>query len=217
MRKYCILLFSVSMIASVSFGQEAVFKITRSYFRSDPFRVEFSAFLKQLISDPTLNNKMLEKRTDSSLFYFQGTYTTAFNPFFFKPKRIEVVLTEMEVTLDSLTKDTIFTYELFAFANSTKDGSAEINKEFEKIFKHYKNSFTRNEYKENPPEKYKSMTYNFFDRYHAISPFSLSLYGPDEKQEMCLIISIRLDTYNNMAMLAAPFLPPSDNSEDEDQ
>jgi hypothetical protein len=217
MRKYCILSFFILAISSISFSQEAVFKITRSYFRSDPFRVEFSAFLRQLISDPTLTNKMVEKRTDSSLFYFQGTYTTAFNPFFFKPKRIEIVLTELEIKLDSLTKDTIFTYELFAFANGTKEGSAEISKEFEKIFKHYKNSFSRNEYKENPPDKYKSMTYNFFDRFHGISPFSLSLYGPDEKQEICLIISIRLDTYNNMAMLPAPFLPPTDNSEEEDQ
>ncbi len=217
MRKSCLLLFPVLLFGSGAHSQEAVFKITRNYFRSDPFRTEFSSFLRQLTTDPSLTNKTIEKRTDSTLFFFQGTYSTSFNPFFFKPKRIEVVLMEMEVNLDSVSKDTIFTYELFAFADGTKDGSGEITKEFDKMFKRYKGNFYRNEYKENPPEKVKSMTYNFFDRLHGLSPLSLTLYGPDEKKEMCLIVSVRLDTYNNLAMLPFPYVPVTGDQDDEDR
>jgi hypothetical protein len=218
MRKSCLLvLFPFLMHVSVS-GQEAVFKIARSYFRSDPFRGEFSAFMNHLLNDPTLTNKTMEKRTDSSLFYFEGTYNSpTYNPFFFKPKRIEVVLTEMEVKLDSLLTDTIFAYELLAYANDTKDGKAEISEEFQKILKHYKNSFSRTQVVENPTGiSAKGTTYNFFDRAHAVSPFALSLYGPDDKNEMCLILTLRMDTYNNVAMLAAPFiLEPASKSDDQ--
>jgi hypothetical protein len=157
------------------------------------------------LNDPSLTNKIIEKRTDTSLFYFQGTYTT-YNPFFFKPKRVEVILTEMEVKADSLTKDTIYTYQLMAFADNTKAGTGDVKNEFEKIYKHYKNGFPRNEYTEDPADsKFKGATYNFFDRQHAVSPFALSWYEMAESKEACLILTIRMDTDDNQAILPLPF------------
>jgi hypothetical protein len=215
MRKLALaLLFIFAFISSD--GQEVVSKITKNYFRSDPFRGEFSDFTKHLFNDPSISNKVMEKRTDSSLFYFEGTYAvSAFNPFFFKPRRMQIVLSEMVVDLDSLLKDTLFVYELLAYSDATKEGNDEIKKEFDKILKHYKNSFYHNEYTENPG-KLKGSIYNFFDRLHAVSPFALSLYGPDEKKERCLILTIRMEMYNNLAMLAAPFLLPA-RVQEEDQ
>ena len=207
MRRNALLLFSVFLACAV-YSQEVVFKITKSYFRSDPFRTEFSTFMKHLLDDPYITGKVIEKRTDSSLFYFGGTYTNnVFNPFFFKPKRMEVALAEVPVKLDSTLTDTIFVYELFAFADDNKDGREEIAKEFDKIAKRYKNNFTNNDYKENPPGvKFPGAVYNFFDRYHAVSPFALALYGPTEKKEMCMVLTIRMAMYANLAMLAAPYI-----------
>jgi len=217
MRKHGLLVFFVFMTCSASYSQEVVFKISKSYFRSDPFRSDFSAFMKHLLNDPFIKDKVVEKRTDSSLFYFGGTYTKdIFNPFFFKPKRMEVALSEVPVKLDSTLTDTIFVYELFAYADNNKEGKDEITKEFDKILKRYKNNFAKNDHLENPPgTKLQGGTYNFFDRYHAVSPFALSLYGPTENKEMCLILTIRMDTYNNLAMLAAPYI--FDKAETEGQ
>ena len=208
MRKRGLLLFSVLLICSAGYSQEIVFKISKSYFRSDPFRSEFSAFMKHLVNDPFIKDKVIEKRTDTSLFYFGGTYTSdVFNPFFFKPKRMEVVLSEAPIKLDSTVTDTIFVYELFVYADNNKEGNEEITKEFDKILKRYKGHFLRSEHSENPPgAKLQGGTYNFFDHYHAISPFALALYGPTENKEMCMILTIRMDTHNNMAILAAPFI-----------
>jgi hypothetical protein len=204
MRKIYSLSFAV-LFCCLLHSQEIVFKITREYFRSDPFRGEFSSFINHLFNDPSLTDKITEKRTDSSLFYFQGTYIN-YNPFFFKPKRVEVILTEIEVDLDSLGKDTIYTYQLLAYTDNSKEGTEEVKKEFDKIFKHYKNGFTRNAYDESPPEsKYKGVTCNFFDRQHAVSPFALSRYDATESKEACLMLTIRLDTYDNRAMLPIPF------------
>jgi hypothetical protein len=204
MRKIYFLLFSV-LLYSASYSQETVFKIAREYFRSDPFRGEFSSFIKHLYNDPSLTDKVIEKRTDSTFFYFQGTYTS-YNPFFFKPKKVQVILTEMEVDLDSLGKDTIYTYQLLAYNDATKEGTEEIKKEFEKIFKHCKNGFPRNEYNELPPgDRFKGVIYNFFDNQHAVSPLAISRYDVPESKEVCLILTIRMDTYNNQAMLPIPF------------
>lgn len=203
MRKIYSLSFAV-LFCCLSHSQETVFKITREYFRSDPFRGEFSGFVNHLFNDPSITNKITEKRTDTSLFYFQGTYTS-YNPFFFKPKRVEVILTELEVDLDTLGKDTIYTYQLLAYTDATKDGTEEIKKEFEKIYKHYKNGFRRSEYTEDPPgSKFKGISYNFFDQLHVISPFAISRYEIDETKEACLILTIRMDTYKNQAMLPIP-------------
>jgi hypothetical protein len=207
MRKIYLALFSI-LLYFPSSSQEIISKITKSYFRSDPFGGEFSSFMVHLLKDPSITNKILEKRTDSSFFYFQGAYKT-FNPFFFKPKRVEIILTEFAVELDSLSRDTIYSYQLLAYNNDTKEGTEELKKEFDKIFRRYKGSFFRNTYAETPAEdKVRGVTYNFFDVLHRISPFSVSWFGPDENKEMCLVLTIRMDTYNNRAILPVPFYAP---------
>jgi hypothetical protein len=208
MRKFCLTLFSFLLLCFSSYSQEPILKITRNYFRSDPFNKDFSSFLSHLLNDPALTNKIIEKRTDSTLFYLQGTYT-AHNPFFFKPKRVQVVLTELEVNLDSLIRDTIYNYQLFAYDSDTKEGVEEVKKEFDKIFRRYKGSFRSNQYTENPAgNQSNGATYNFFDPLHAVAPFALSWFGPNENKEMCLVLTIRMDTYNNRAILPVPFYTP---------
>jgi len=207
MRKICIFTFTL-LLYFISEGQQVVPKITKSYFRSDPFAGEFSSFMSHLINDPAINSKMLEKRTDTSLFYFQGTYDK-FNPFFFKPKRVQVVLTELPVDLDSLERDTIFNYQLFAYNDGTKEGEQEIKKEFDKILKRFKSSFETNQYSEKPVgSKSAGATYNFFDAFHGVAPFAVSWFGPTEDKEFCLVLTIRIDNSYNKAVLPVPFYAP---------
>lgn len=188
-----------------AYSQSPVYKITQSYYRSDPFETEFSSFLKHLLNDPTLTDKIIEKKTDTSLFYFQGTYTHH-NPFFFKPQKVEVVLTETPVQLDSLKADTVYSYKLLAYSNSSKQGAGEVKKEFEKIFRKYKGNFRKNSYTENPPgSKIPGASYNFFDPFCAVAPFAVTWLGPDENKTLCLILTIRMSAKNNRAILPVPF------------
>jgi len=164
--------------------------------------------MKHLLNDPFIKDKVIEKRTDTSLFYFGGEYSSnVFNPFFFTPKRMEVALSEVPVKLDSTLTDTIFVYELFVYADDNKEGKEEITKEYDKILKRYKNNFYKSEVRENPPgAKLQGGSHNFFDRYHAISPFAVALYGPTNKKEMCMVLTLRMEKYNNLAMLPAPYI-----------
>ncbi len=211
MRKfYFILLISFLSCYSSYSQQEPVYKVTKEYFRSNPFNKEFGSFLSSLISDPTVKDKTIERKTDTSLFYFHGTYTTH-NPFFFKPKRVEVMFTEMVIPIDTLPPDTLYAYQLLAYNDDSKEAVQELKREFEKILKRYKNGFTRSAYTDNSADtKGGGETYNFFDGLHAISPFALSWFGPDDNKESCLVLTIRLDTYNNQAVLPMPFFsnPP---------
>ncbi|MEI9909831.1 MAG: hypothetical protein WDO71_09270 [Bacteroidota bacterium] len=72
MRKFYITLLPVLLVYCTSFGQaqvsSPVYKIARDYFRSDPFQEEFSSFLIHLLNDPGISGKLIEKRTDTSLF-----------------------------------------------------------------------------------------------------------------------------------------------------
>jgi hypothetical protein len=210
MRKPCLAFLSILLCTCcLSYGQEPVNKITHHYFRSDPFSGDFSSFLKHLLNDPTITDKTLKRRTDTSLFYFNGSYTT-YNPFFFKPKRVEVILSEAEVKVkDSLAFDTIYLYQLFAFNDDTENGIKEIKKEFEKIYKRYRGSFDKNTLTESPAaNELKWATCNFFSPFHAVAPFALTWIGPDEAKEICLILTIRMSSSENKAVLPVPLYAP---------
>ena len=119
---------------------------------------------------------------------------------------MEVVLNEVIIDQDSLPRDTIYAYEIFAYDNDTREGEQEVKKEFEKIFRHYKNNFDSNKLILNSADgKLPGATYNFFDPRHAISPFAVSWFGPTERKEFCLVLTIRFDAYLNEAVLPMPF------------
>jgi|SRR5438477_5838345 len=54
---------------------DAIFQVARHYLRSNPYNIHFSAFLNHLINDPTLSNKTIQKRSDTSFFFFRGVYS----------------------------------------------------------------------------------------------------------------------------------------------
>lgn len=201
MKRVSLLFISIVLSVVNSDAQSPLLKITDQYYRSKPFKTEFSSFLSHLLNDPTLSDKVIRKRTDTSLFYFQGTYS-AHKPFFFKPATTKVILMEMAVQTDSLSADTIYNYQLLAFAEATEEGKKNIRKEFERIYRKYRSSFSSSSMTENPDKtKMPSTTYNFFDNNYIVAPFALTLAGPGPNNEMCLILTVRMSISNNEAQL----------------
>jgi hypothetical protein len=204
MRKFYPLILLI-FICTTGRSQSPVFKIASSYFRSNPFEQDFNAFIGHLMFDPTIAGKVVEKRTDTSLFYFQGNYSNH-NPFFFKPTRVTVLLSEIIVPVDSIRTDTVYSYQLFAYDTASSAGIQEVKREFEKIYKKYKKAFFKTDYIENPPGvTMNGATYNFFDPLFAVAPFAVTWTGPNSNDEMCLILTLRLQRRNNQAILPVPF------------
>lgn len=208
MKKNLLLIFIVLSVYTSS-AQEGLFQFSKSYFRSNPFIGEFSGFLKHLINDPAIMNKEIRQRTDSSLFYFSGVYNN-YNPFFFKPARIEIILGEASVQYaDSIPADTILIYQLLAYADSSNKGEQNVKKEFGKIHRQFNKKFYNSNYQD---LKTGSTTtggvHNYFVAFTGLAPVSVAWGKLKESNESVLNLILRIKKSGNQTVLAAPLYNP---------
>jgi hypothetical protein len=139
MRKLLLLLL---LLASSICYSQPINRIAKTFYRSNPFIVSFSDFLTHLINDPTLENKKLMKKTDSTLFFLEGDYKTH-RPFVLNDSRTHVILAEKEEALDSAGTSyrTVYVYQLIGYAAPGDEGLKEVKKEYERFCRKYKNGF----------------------------------------------------------------------------
>src|SRR5258708_4213214 len=121
---------------------DALLQMVKDYFRSDPYKKEFSWFLDHLVNDPTLTNKTITKRTDSGFFFFKGDFKNH-SPYSFKADRTEIRLTETDFYPDdsSTVKDTILVYQLLGYSYDGTTGMEAVKKEFSKFNRRYGKHF----------------------------------------------------------------------------
>lgn len=213
MRKNLIILLTVFLITACANAQsnvdptlQGLHKFADEYFRSDPFKGQFSSFLKHLINDPAISEKTIQKKTDTSLYSFFGVYNN-YNPFFFKPKRLEVLLEESAVFYNDTTKasDTIFLYQLLAYLDDSPKGKEELSKEFEKIHRQTKRKFFDTSYKEViDKDNVKTAWHNYFVPYYGIAPASIIWSKLEEHHELVLNITLRFKISRNETILPMP-------------
>ncbi|WP_276501293.1 hypothetical protein [Terrimonas pollutisoli] len=203
MRKILLVFFLIAAFHGESFSQDGLFQFSKSYFRSDPFAGNFSDFIKHLLNDPAIQNKQVLHRTDTSLFYFFGAYKN-YNPFFFKPRYIEVRLLESPIQYaDSLPTDTILIYQLTAYAEPGDVGKQEVKKEFEKIHRQINKRFYTSSYKElKTGTTITGGVHNYFVGFASLAPVSVLWAVLDETNEPVLNIILRMKSSNNQAVLA---------------
>lgn len=199
--KKLLLLIPVMVLSFAAIAQPPLQQITRNYFRSDPFATNFSSFLEHLLNDPDIGQKKIVRRSDSSLFYFEGIFGK-YNPFFTRPSRVEISLSEVSLTIvDSLPADTIFTYQLFAVNELNDNGKKQIKKEFEKIHRYWKKKFPQHKHSTETPEGMTGELYNYFLPNYMLAPFTLAWYEIPESQSVALVITVRFKQRENEAVL----------------
>lgn len=191
-------------------AQDGLYQFTSNYFRADPWQGSFSGFLQRLMNDPGLENKAQTQRTDTTLFYYQADYRQ-YNPFFFKPERVQVILEQAELPYDDslARKDTIFLYQLVAYAPDTEGGLRDIKKEFEKIHRKYNRRFFESNYNElKEGETVKGASHNYFVAIALLSPVSVSWGRIESSKQLVLVLTLRIKSKENRAVLPAPFYNP---------
>ncbi len=179
-------------------------KIAQTYFRSNPYIVHFSTFLNHLMNDPTLTNKTIVKRTDTTLFFFKGDYTTH-NPFGFKTERTEIRLAEQEIVFDdsAATKDTVLFYQLIGYTHDP-GGVEAVRKEFSKFdHKYGKKFFFSNDKEFKKGDEVTGIFRNYFVPLNSYSPLAISWATLDDKQNIFTIL-FRIKVSENIATLPAP-------------
>jgi len=207
---YFIALLSIGISLKASAQFEGLQLFTHTYFRSDPFLGQFSAFMNHLTKDPAIEDKQIKLRTDTSFFSFTGLFTK-YNPFSFKPAKLEISLEEMPVHYsDSLpVGDTLLIYQLTAYAEASENGEKEIKKEFEKINRRYAKRFFDSNYKEFKQEGVVSGgMHNYFVPMHGVAPLSVTWGILAGTKQPVLNITIRMKTSDNYAVLPVPLYNP---------
>lgn len=146
----------------------------------------------------------MSPRTDSSLFFFFGTYKNH-NPFFFIPKKVDVLLEEVAIKYADTAvniNDTVLVYELMAFAEGNKNGVQEVKKEFEKIHRQYNKKFVESNYIALQNDKVtEGGAHNYFSGFSALAPLTVSWGKLKSTNETVLNITLRFKKFENQAVL----------------
>lgn len=130
------------LLSSLAGESQPIGRIAKTYYRSNPFITPFNDFVSHLINDPTLVNKKLMKKTDSTLFFMEGDYSTH-RPFVLKDGRTHIILAEKQEPVDSLgmAYRTIYVYQIIGYAAAGDEGAKEVKKEFERFCRKYRSGF----------------------------------------------------------------------------
>lgn len=204
------------LTSHLCYSQKAILKITDSYFRYNPFKREFKNFLTHLLSDTLLADKQIIKRTDSTLFFFKGTYKK-YNSFDLKPTRVEIRLAESEVQLSQSAKDTILLYQVLIYTNSKDKGANDTKKEFERFNRKYKSGFNSAESKDiTENNKAVGSIMSYFINFSTIPPVTVA-YTNSENEENVFAIILRIKVVDNMAALPYTDLILYNNNEKEEE
>ncbi|MBI3138941.1 MAG: hypothetical protein HYZ15_10180 [Sphingobacteriales bacterium] len=176
-------------------------RVVQQYYRINPFNKEFSNFLSRLMNDPTLTDTTLHRKTDSTLFFLEGNYTTH-RPFFFRAGQVKVLLAERELTIDS-TEDfsTVFLYQLVGYAPGGKEGVQDVKTEFEKLSRQYKRVFEISSSRElkSGQQVYGEVRDFYFT--NVFFPILTLAWSTREEKENLVAITVRFMVYNNAAYL----------------
>ena len=196
---------SVAISTSSLSNDNVLIEIIKDYFRSNPYDKFFSKFLDHLLNDPTLTNKTILKRTDTSFFFFKGEYKDH-SPFSFRSDRTEIRLAETEVELsDSLfTKDTLLFYQLLGYSYGGKTGMETVKKEFAKFNRRYGKDFFSSEVSDLKKEnEFIGTIKNYFVFVSPFSPLTVAWAKLDDYQNV-FTITIRMKIKENIAGLPIP-------------
>ena len=176
-------------------------KIAHDYFRVSPFNKDFSTFLSRLMNDPAVTEKKINRKTDSTLFFMEALYTTH-QPFFFKPEKVKVIISERETEADSLNApQPFFIYQLVGYAPGGMDGRTDVEKEYEKLVKKYTRSFDMNQPRElKDGDKVTGEIRDFYFANVSFAPVTLAWSSNTENGNV-FAITIRFLMFDNRAFL----------------
>ncbi|MBK7097413.1 MAG: hypothetical protein IPH58_02390 [Sphingobacteriales bacterium] len=133
------------LLTATGFGQKRFASLVKEYFRVNPLEGSFSAFTKAFAEDPDLLNKQIKLQTYTSLFLAKGIYKV-FNPFIFKAKRMEVILSENEQVIedtDSTYALPFMGYQIIAYTDDNPEYRRLIISEFKKLDKKLRKDLKR--------------------------------------------------------------------------
>lgn len=186
--------------------------ITASYFKHLPFNKNFSTFLREIIADPDLQYKVEQRRTDSTFFYFSGTYSRH-NPFIYRPSTIKLIIAEAEFRASDTSAhvDTVVYCQLVVTSDSSTRSEAFVQKEYNRLLRKCTPRFTYDTYGLGAVNSaQKGQVAHCFYAPFAVSPLTVAWGRNEATREYVFSISLRMKVQANRAgMVTLPYEPLS--------
>jgi hypothetical protein len=184
---------------------QKILQITKQYYRYDPFKSSFAFFIKNLTDDPALNEKKVLKITDTTLFFFEGTYKYH-SPFSYKAEKTKVLLAQQEMTSESIGESlSVFVYQLVGYAPAGADGEKNVKAEYNRFCRKYSKGFSGTESKqfENRKNKYGEICeFKYGDL--KFNPVSVAWSSDKNKTENFFVVTTRFIIVDGYAYLPIP-------------
>ncbi|HOZ67900.1 MAG TPA: hypothetical protein PLU11_10040 [Chitinophagaceae bacterium] len=176
-------------------------KIAHDYFRVSPFNKDFSTFVSRLMNDPSVQQSTIRRKTDTTLFFLEGIYSTH-KPFFFRPDKVKIILSERETEGDSINPaQPFFLYQIVGYAPPGKEGKTDVQDEYEKLVRQYKRAFDMNHPRELKDGDTLSGEIRDFYFENVSFPVMTLAWSTNEINGNVLAITIRFFVYDNRAFL----------------
>jgi hypothetical protein len=201
MKLTILLFFCVVQIAAS--GQATLVKISETYFRSRPFKKPYNAFIDHLVNDPTMIQKTITKKTDSTGFFLKADYTSH-NPFLFPAIKTTIIFSEKEELVDDSSgrTETIYLYQILGYAQPGEEGLKDVQNQYEKFCKRFKKGFNGSEYKEITTAGKTSAEISDFILHRAdFFPMTVAWASSKERTENVFALTVRFRVLQNMAYL----------------
>jgi hypothetical protein len=185
---------------------QSPYTISKDYFRTDPFANSFSSFINTLINDQALKEKIITRRSDSVLFYFEGIYSS-YSPFFIPVSHCKIILAEKEDRTEDSTATPYFYYEyqLIGYAKDINKGYKDVKEEFDMLNKKFSKSLVpeiEKELKRNGQVSGKIKHYSY--KTMLLKPVTLAWAVSSDQQENIIAITLRFLNISNEAFLPIP-------------
>lgn len=202
------LLLTALLITSNTYSQisdekimGAAGKIAHDYFRVSPFNKDFSTFVSRLINDPSVQQRTIRRKTDTTLFFLEGIYNTH-KPFFFRPDKVKIILSERETEGDSINPvQPFYLYQIVGYAPPGKEGKTDVQDEYEKLVRQYKRAFDMNHPRELKDGDTLSGEIRDFYFENVSFPVMTLAWSTNNINGNVLAITIRFFVYDNRAFL----------------
>jgi hypothetical protein len=209
--KQIIILTLFLWAAVTSQAQGPIQPVLKTYFRTHPFDIRFSTFIKSLQQDPWFTIETYNRRTDSTFFFLSGFYKN-FNPYKYVPGKIRLILAEEQfMHPDSLhTLDTVINLQLMGITDSTAAARNAVMKEFRRFRNSKGSGFSSQVYtKFEDDGRLTAEIYDYYIYPFRISPVTAAWGMLDETHEYTFTITIRFKVRENLADL---ILSPSETA-----
>lgn len=189
-------ILSISLVRA----QNNVARAIKEYYRVDPFKGNFSSFIKALSEDPALLKKEIYRQTDTTGYFVRGQYEV-FNPYSINANKVDMLFFENTYRSKNKAIFTYYTYQLTAYFPDTELARRAVLKDYRQMIKKLRRDLydTQKQSLKGYQNIEDGEITTFTDSGSPLEPIIVSWQTLEKTKQLGLTIIVRLEQIRNYA------------------